>query len=120
MVIKAQTSIMLVFARVDIRNGELGVSPVLNQACYHPSTYNLYYVKGMLKGCYAILNAGLLGLGGQISMQVPLIDLQAQYRVIKPEIMAAIEGVLDGMQLFLRLPSQPFRHEFAPPSCCSS
>ncbi len=61
MVIKAQTSIMLVFARLDILNAELRVSPVLNQAYYHPSTYNLYYVKGMLKGCYAILNAGLLG-----------------------------------------------------------
>src|SRR5713101_5736795 len=113
MVIKAQTSIMLVFARLDILNAELRVSPVLNQAYYHPSTYNLYYVKGMLKGCYAILNAGLLGLGGQISMQVPLVDLQAQYRVIKPEIMAAIEGVLEGMQLFLGLQSQAFEHEFA-------
>jgi hypothetical protein len=61
MVIKTQTSIMLVFARLDILNAELRVSPVLNQAYYHPSTYNLYYVKGMLKGCYAILNAGLLG-----------------------------------------------------------
>ena len=111
--IKAQTSIMLVFARLDILNAELRVSPVLNQAYYHPSTYNLYYVKGMLKGCYAILNAGLLGLGGQISMQVPLVDLQAQYRVIKPEIMAAIEGVLEGMQLFLGLQSQAFEHEFA-------
>src|SRR6266436_8571979 len=104
---------MLVFARLDILNAELRVSPVLNHAYYHPSTYNLYYVKGMLKGCYAILNAGLLGYGGQISMQVPLVDLQAQYRVIKPEIMAAIEGVLEGMQLFLGQQSQAFEHEFA-------
>src|SRR5260370_28269923 len=102
MVIKAQTSIMLVFARLDILNAELRVSPVLNQACYHPSTYNLYYVKGMLEGCYAILDAVLLGLGGQISMQEPLLDLHAQYRVIKLGIMAAIECGLEGMQLFLR------------------
>src|SRR5713226_4938908 len=113
MVIKAQTSIMLVFARLDILNAELRVSPVLNQAYYHPSTYNVYYVNGMIKGCYAILNEGQLGLGGQISMQVPVVDLQAQYRVIKPEIMAAIEGVLEGMQLFLGLQSQAFEHEFA-------
>ena len=46
-------------------------------------------------------------------MQIPLVDLQAQYRSMKPEIMAAIEGVLENMQLFLGPQSQMFEHEFA-------
>ena len=46
-------------------------------------------------------------------MQIPLVDLQAQYRALKPEIMAAIEGVLEGMQLFLGPQSKAFEQEFA-------
>src|SRR3989440_1609436 len=46
-------------------------------------------------------------------MHIPLVDLQAQYRSIRPEIMAAIEGVLENMQLFLGPQSQMFEHEFA-------
>ena len=46
-------------------------------------------------------------------MQIPLVDLQAQYQSIKQEIMAAIEGVLEGMQLFLGPHSQAFENEFA-------
>lgn len=46
-------------------------------------------------------------------MQVPLVDLQAQYRAIKPEIMTAIEDVLESMQLFLGPQLQAFEHEFA-------
>ncbi len=46
-------------------------------------------------------------------MQIPLVDLQAQYQSIKPEIMAAIEDVLEGMQLFLGPQSLAFEHEFA-------
>lgn len=46
-------------------------------------------------------------------MQIPLVDLQAQYRALKPEIMAAIENVLEGMQLFLGPQSKAFEHEFA-------
>ena len=46
-------------------------------------------------------------------MQIPLVDLQAQYRSIKQEIMAAIEGVFEGMQLFLGPQSQAFENEFA-------
>jgi hypothetical protein len=30
-------------------------------------------------------------------MHIPLIDLHAQYRAIKPEVVAAIEEVLEGM-----------------------
>jgi dTDP-4-amino-4,6-dideoxygalactose transaminase len=41
-------------------------------------------------------------------MQIPLVDLQAQYRPIKQEIMAAIEGALESMQLFLGPQSQAF------------
>jgi len=46
-------------------------------------------------------------------MQIPLVDLQAQYRAIRPEILAAMEGVLETMQLFLGPQSQMFEHEFA-------
>ena len=46
-------------------------------------------------------------------MRIPLVDLQAQYRSIKQEIMAAIEDVLEDMQLFLGPHSQAFENEFA-------
>ena len=46
-------------------------------------------------------------------MQIPLVDLQAQYRSVKQEIMAAIEDVLGNMQLFLGPQSQAFEQEFA-------
>jgi dTDP-4-amino-4,6-dideoxygalactose transaminase len=46
-------------------------------------------------------------------MQIPLVDLQAQYRLIRPEIMAAIEDVLDGMHLFLGPQNTAFEDEFA-------
>ena len=55
-----------------------------------------------------------LVIEGAISrMQIPLVDLQAQYRSIKPEIMAAIEGVLEVMQLYLGPQSLTFEDEFA-------
>ena len=47
------------------------------------------------------------------SIRVPLVDLRAQYLTLKPEIMAAFEEVLDGMQLFLGPRLQAFEHEFA-------
>ena len=46
-------------------------------------------------------------------MQIPLVDLQAQYQSIKQEITAAIDGVLQNMQLFLGPQSQAFENEFA-------
>ena len=46
-------------------------------------------------------------------MQIPLVDLQAQYRSIRPEIISAIEGVLDNMQLFLGPQNTAFEDEFA-------
>ncbi len=46
-------------------------------------------------------------------MHIPLVDLQAQYQSIKREIMAAIEQVFDGMQLFLGPQQQAFEQEFA-------
>jgi dTDP-4-amino-4,6-dideoxygalactose transaminase len=46
-------------------------------------------------------------------MPIPLVDLHAQYQSIRPEIMAAIEDVLESMQLFLGPQSQAFEHEFA-------
>jgi dTDP-4-amino-4,6-dideoxygalactose transaminase len=49
-------------------------------------------------------------------MQIPLVDLQAQYQSIKQEILPAIEDVLENMQLFLGPQGQMFEHEFA--QCC--
>lgn len=46
-------------------------------------------------------------------MRVPLVDLRAQYLSLKPEIMAAFEEVLDGMQLFLGPRQQAFERAFA-------
>src|SRR5438132_2025270 len=52
-------------------------------------------------------------------MLIPLVDLQAQFRIIKPEIMGAIEGVLESMQLFLGPQSQEFEREFSQFCGCS-
>src|SRR6266480_4034153 len=46
-------------------------------------------------------------------MQIPLVDLNSQYQTIKSEVMAALESVLDGMQLFLGPQLQAFENEFA-------
>src|SRR5258706_10163615 len=46
-------------------------------------------------------------------MQIPLVDLRAQYRTIKQEVLATFEDVLEGMQLFLGPQSQAFEQEFA-------
>ncbi len=44
---------------------------------------------------------------------IPLVDLKAQYRSIKTDVMAAIESILDGMQLFLGENVVGFEREFA-------
>jgi dTDP-4-amino-4,6-dideoxygalactose transaminase len=49
----------------------------------------------------------------KLGMQIPLVDLQAQFYSIKPKIMAAIEDVLETMQLFLGPQNQAFENEFA-------
>lgn len=46
-------------------------------------------------------------------MKVPLVDLQAQYRPIKGEVLARISEVLDGMNLTLGANVQSFEREFA-------
>lgn len=46
-------------------------------------------------------------------MQVPLVDLHIQFQAIKPAILAAIEDVLEDMQLFLGPQTQAFEEEFA-------
>jgi dTDP-4-amino-4,6-dideoxygalactose transaminase len=51
--------------------------------------------------------------GAKLRIQIPLVDLQAQYQSVKQEIMAAIEDVLGNMQLFLGPQSQAFEQEFA-------
>ena len=47
------------------------------------------------------------------SIQIPLVDLRAQYLSLKPEIMAAIEQVLESAQLFLGPQQRAFENEFA-------
>ena len=46
-------------------------------------------------------------------MQIPLVDLRAQYQTIKHEVLAAFEDVLEHMQLFLGPHSSTFESEFA-------
>src|SRR6266849_4751816 len=46
-------------------------------------------------------------------MQIPLVDLYAQYQAIKHEVKAAFEEVLEHMQLFLGPQLQAFEDEFA-------
>ena len=47
------------------------------------------------------------------SMFIPLNDLQAQFSSIKSEVMPAIEGVLDSMQLFIGPQCRRFEQSFA-------
>lgn len=51
-------------------------------------------------------------------MNIPLVDLRAQYQALKPEIMAAFEEVLEGMQLFLGPQVLAFEREFAAYCAC--
>src|SRR5436305_8933077 len=46
-------------------------------------------------------------------MQIPLVDLRAQYQTIKREVIASFENVLEHMQLFLGPQCQAFEQEFA-------
>lgn len=46
-------------------------------------------------------------------MPIPLVDLKAQYRPLKAEILHAVETVFDGMQLFLGENVQALEKEFA-------
>ena len=46
-------------------------------------------------------------------MQIPLVDLRAQYQTIRHEVMASFEDVLEHMQLFLGPQCQAFEQEFA-------
>src|SRR5207237_6251192 len=48
-----------------------------------------------------------------MNMHIPLVDLRAQYQTIKHEILAAIEDVLEHMQLFLGPQCEAFEQEFA-------
>ncbi len=50
---------------------------------------------------------------GRKRMEIPLVDLHVQYQMIKHEITAEIEGVLDGMHLFLGPQIEAFEREFA-------
>ena len=45
--------------------------------------------------------------------QIPLVDLKAQYATIKDEVLPAIEGVLEGMQLTIGPNVKAFDEEFA-------
>lgn len=46
-------------------------------------------------------------------MEIPLVDLNIQYRYLKDDILHSIENVLDGMQLFLGENVEAFENEFA-------
>ena len=46
-------------------------------------------------------------------MQIPLVDLRAQYQTIRDEVLVAFEEVLENMQLFLGPQAQAFEREFA-------
>jgi len=45
--------------------------------------------------------------------EIPLVDLKAQYRTIREEVRAAIDGVLDSMQLTIGPNVKAFDQEFA-------
>jgi len=49
----------------------------------------------------------------EIVMGIPLVDLKAQYRPLKEDILNRIEEILDGMRLFLGPNVQAFEREFA-------
>ncbi|MDE3193184.1 MAG: DegT/DnrJ/EryC1/StrS aminotransferase family protein, partial [Chloroflexota bacterium] len=46
-------------------------------------------------------------------MQIPLVDLRANYAGIKDEVLAAISGILDGMQLTIGPNVRAFDEEWA-------
>src|SRR5215204_847689 len=46
-------------------------------------------------------------------MQVPLVDLSAQFESLRPKIMAAIENSLASSQLFMGPNTRAFESEFA-------
>jgi len=71
-----------------------------------------------MEECFPFAHMGF-DEGAIFHMQIPLVDLQAQYQSIKQEIMAAIEGVLETMQLYLGPQSQAFENEFAQYCGCS-
>ncbi len=45
--------------------------------------------------------------------KIPLVDLKAQYETIKPEVDAAIQGVIDRTGFILGEPVVPFEQAFA-------
>jgi len=51
--------------------------------------------------------------GATFHMQIPLVDLRAQYETIKHDVITVLEDVLEHMQLFLGPYSQAFEEEFA-------
>ena len=53
-----------------------------------------------------------------IPVQVPFVDLRAQYRAIKDDVLAALSGAIEGMELFLGPNVRAFEAEFA--SFCRS
>ncbi|GHO52247.1 DegT/DnrJ/EryC1/StrS family aminotransferase [Ktedonobacter robiniae] len=53
-----------------------------------------------------------------VPLQVPLVDLRAQYQSLKPEIMAAFAEVLESMHLFLGPKTRAFEQQFAEYCAC--
>lgn len=67
----------------------------------------------LLEGDVFVFPNGPLCEGANIRMQIPLVDLQAQFQPIKQKIMAEIADVLENMHLFLGPQNEAFENEFA-------
>ena len=93
----------------DILNILAKVQPVLNPKCHLLCTLSIYANK---RNSF-VLQYMLLDEGAISRMQIPLVDLQAQFQSLKGEIMAEIENVFENMHLFLGPQNQTFENEFA-------
>ena len=71
----------------------------------------------------ALSSSSILAATIPSSVQVPLVDLAAQFRTIRDEVMPAIEEALASAQLFLGPNTQAFETEFAQATdsrCCAA
>ena len=67
----------------------------------------------LLEGVVFVLPNTPLCEGAILRMQIPLVDLHAQFQPIKQKIMAEIADVLENMHLFLGPQNEAFENEFA-------
>jgi dTDP-4-amino-4,6-dideoxygalactose transaminase len=95
-----------------VRNGEKGYKSLRKSFFFYIFKADWYDILNIKGRCFPFLHR-VLTEGAILPMQIPLVDLQAQFQSMKPEIMAVIEDVLENMQLFLGPQSQAFENEFA-------